>query len=84
MTTEPRYPIEGLQHEESVLYVPPNDPPALAGAVQRVLQDVALRARLQTQAREAAKLYTWDRIAAQTANVFQQALRATQYAPRTT
>ena len=26
VTTEPRYPIEGLTQDESVLYVPPNDP----------------------------------------------------------
>ncbi|HSD85284.1 MAG TPA: glycosyltransferase [Anaerolineae bacterium] len=72
VTTEPRYPIEGLKHEESVLYVPPNDPQALAAAVQRVLQDSVLREHLQSAVRQAAKLYTWDRIAAQTAEVFKQ------------
>ena len=37
VTTEPRYPIEGLRHEDSVLYVPPNDPQSLADAVKRLL-----------------------------------------------
>ena len=69
-TTVPRYPIEGLSHTESVLYVPPGDPQALADSVQRLLQDTALRTCLQTKTSEAAKLYTWDRIAAQTIAVF--------------
>jgi glycosyltransferase involved in cell wall biosynthesis len=84
VTTEPRYPIEGLKHEESVLYVRPNDPQALADAVQRVLADAALRARLQTKVNEAAKLYTWDRIAAQTLEVFEQVLRITHPASHAT
>ena len=82
VTTEPRYPIEGLKHEESVLYVPPGDPQALADAVKRILQDAALRTRLQTTVSEAAKLYTWDRIAAQTIEVFEQAVRTTHHATR--
>jgi glycosyltransferase involved in cell wall biosynthesis len=85
VTTEPRYPIEGLKHEESVLYVPPGNPQALAEAVRRVLQDVALRTRLQTGVSDAAKLYTWDRIATQTAEVFGNLLRTAPpgHAPRT-
>jgi glycosyltransferase involved in cell wall biosynthesis len=84
VTTEPRCPIEGLQHEASVLYAPPHDSQALAAAVARALQDAALHTRLQTGVTAAAKLYTWDRIAAQTANVFEQVLRTTHDAPRTT
>ncbi len=83
VTTEPRYPIEGLRHEDSILYVPPNDPQALANAVKCLLQDAALRARLQAGVSEAAKLYTWDRIAARTASVFEQTLRTAQHATRT-
>jgi glycosyltransferase involved in cell wall biosynthesis len=90
VTTGPRYPIEGLKHEESVLYVRPNNSQVLAEAVQRVLQDVELRMRLHAKASEAAKLYTWERIAAQTLGVYQQVLRTsakpprgTQYATRT-
>jgi glycosyltransferase involved in cell wall biosynthesis len=70
VTTEPRYPIEGLTPDQSVVYVPPNDPPALAQAIQRVLLAPELRARLAQGVCEAAKLYTWDRIAARTLEVF--------------
>jgi glycosyltransferase involved in cell wall biosynthesis len=83
VTTEPRYPIEGLKDEESILYVPPNDPRSLAVAIGRVLQDAALRACLQAGVSEAAKLYTWDRVAEQTVDVFVQVLRRTQQAART-
>ena len=72
VTTEPRYPIEGLTPDQSVLYVPPNDPPALAQAIERVLIDPTLRARLSDEVRQAAKLYTWDRIAAKTLEVFER------------
>jgi glycosyltransferase involved in cell wall biosynthesis len=74
VTTEPRYPIEGLTPEQSVLYVPPNDPPALAQAIERVLIDPALRSRLAQAVRQAAKLYAWDRIAAKTLDVFEHVL----------
>jgi glycosyltransferase involved in cell wall biosynthesis len=70
VTTQPRYPIEGLKHEESALYVPPNDPWALAEAIGRVLENDALRACLENKVGETAKLYSWDRIAAQTAEVY--------------
>jgi glycosyltransferase involved in cell wall biosynthesis len=77
VTTEPRYPIEGLQHEASVLYVRPNDPQSLAKAARRVLQDRLLRTRLQSNVSQAAKLYTWDQIAAQTLKVFEEVLSQT-------
>ena len=74
VTTEPRYPIEGLTPEQSVLYVPPNDPPALARAIERVLTDPVLRTRLSNAVRQAARLYAWDRIAAKTLEVFEHVL----------
>jgi glycosyltransferase involved in cell wall biosynthesis len=70
VTTEPRYPIEGLTPDQSVLYVPPNDPPALAQAIERLLIDPTLRSRLAGEVRQAAKLYAWDRIAEKTLAVF--------------
>ncbi len=84
VTTEPRYPIEGLKDGESILYVPPGDPQLLAAAVERVLQDAALHARLQTGVSEAAKLYTWDCIAGQTVTVFEKVLNTTYHAARAT
>jgi glycosyltransferase involved in cell wall biosynthesis len=82
VTTEPRYPIEGLKQSESALFVAPNDPQSLANAVQQVVQNEALRTRLQSGVRDAAQLYTWDRIATQTVEIFERALRNTSYAPR--
>ena len=75
VTTEPRYPIEGLKQNESAVFVAPNDPRSLAIAVQQVLQNKALRTRLQAGVSDAARLYTWDRIATQTAEVFDHVLR---------
>ncbi len=74
VTTEPRYPIDGLRHSESVLFVPSNEAQALATAVKQVLLDDTLRTRLQTGASAAAQLYTWDRIAVQTIEVFESVL----------
>ena len=70
VTTTPRYPIAGLTPDQTVVYVPPNDPPALAQAIRRVLLDPELRSRLAQAARAAAQLYTWERIAAKTLEVF--------------
>ncbi len=83
VTTKPRYPIEGLKQNESALFVAPTDPQSLAHAVRQLLLDGALRARLECGATEAARSYTWDRIAAQTAEVFEHALRDPQSARRT-
>jgi glycosyltransferase involved in cell wall biosynthesis len=83
VTTEPRYPIGGMTNEEAVMYVPPGDPQALADAVQRVLIDEAWRARLQANISAVAELYTWDRIAAQTLEVFERASRDLQHATLT-
>lgn len=51
---------EVLTHEDNALLVPPGDPKALAGAIQRLLDDGALRARLATRAFEDAKGYSWE------------------------
>jgi glycosyltransferase involved in cell wall biosynthesis len=70
VTTQPALPITGLVHDESALFVPTNDPIALAQAVQQLITDRARRARLEAGAREAAQLFSWDRIAAQTLEVY--------------
>ncbi len=70
VTTTPAYPIDGLIQDQSAVFVRANDPIALAHALRQVLRDPTRRARLQQGASEAAKLYTWDRIAAQTVDVY--------------
>jgi glycosyltransferase involved in cell wall biosynthesis len=74
VTTTPQYPIAGLTHDQSALFVQPNDPILLANAIRQVLVDSDLRERLQRGASEAAKLYTWDRIAAQAIEVYRSVL----------
>jgi glycosyltransferase involved in cell wall biosynthesis len=72
VTTTPAYTVQGLIDTQSVLFVPPDDPMSLANAIERVLTDRVLRDQLERGAREAAKLYTWDRIAAQTIDVYEK------------
>ena len=52
---------EVLTHETNALLVPAGDARALAAAIQRLLADQALAARLAAAAFEAAEQYTWSR-----------------------
>ncbi len=52
---------EILSNEVNALLVPPGDPLALAGAIERLLRDSALSARLAARAFEDVKAYSWDR-----------------------
>lgn len=56
------------------LIVPAGDPPALADAVCRVLADPVLRRELSEKTAVAAQAFSWDRIAAQTAEVYRALL----------
>ena len=54
--------------------VPPDDPSALAGAIAELSADLGLRRRLGEGARELARAFTWDKIAAQTRAVYERLL----------
>jgi len=60
---------------ETGLLVPPDDPGALAGAIGRLLDDPALRARLGAAGRErVVRRFTWQVTAAGTAACYQAML----------
>jgi glycosyltransferase involved in cell wall biosynthesis len=60
---------------ETGLVVPPRDPAALRAAIDRLLGDPALRARLGAAAREHVRtLCDWGRITEQTIGVYRAAL----------
>ena len=53
------------------LLVPPGDPPALAAGLERVLSDTDLARRLGESARERAREFSWERVAAQLESVYE-------------
>jgi starch synthase len=57
------------------MLVPPGDPDALAAAIAELLADPDERRRLEERAAAAAAgPFSWDRIAAQTASLYEQVL----------
>ena len=61
------------------ILVPPRDPAAIAGAVRFLLDSHERRAAFGRAGRERAlSHYTWDRVAASTAAIYTQVLRAQQ------
>jgi glycosyltransferase involved in cell wall biosynthesis len=70
LTTQPRVPLPELVHGENVYLVPPDEPQALAGAIAELATAPELRHRLGTGARTLAQLFRWDRIAADTLDLY--------------
>jgi glycosyltransferase involved in cell wall biosynthesis len=73
VTTCPPVPLQELRDGENVLLVSPGDSYAVADGLRRIMGDAALRVRLEHGAAELAQMFTWDRIAAQTVKVLEQA-----------
>ncbi len=61
-----------VHHEVTGLLVPPNDPSAAATAIERLLGDADLRARLAKEGRLNAAKYDWNGIAEQYAAVYEE------------
>ncbi len=61
-----------LEHETNCVLIPPDDPRALAQAIQRVLASPELRAKIGAGAHALAQHFTWDRIAQQHLEFYQQ------------
>lgn len=72
ITTTPRVRVPELVDGESALLVAPDMPIDLADAIEHVMNDDALRARLQHGALALSRLFQWDHITAQTAQVFEK------------
>ncbi len=71
VTTAPARPIPELVHGQNVWLTPVDDPDALSDAIQRLADNPELRRRLGEGAMQLAQLFTWDKIAAQTAEFYQ-------------
>ncbi|MFQ5398419.1 MAG: glycosyltransferase family 4 protein [Anaerolineae bacterium] len=74
ITTQPAVPAPELRHGGNVYCVPANDVGALAGAIRAVAADHTLRAGLGEGAAQVAGAFSWDKIAAQTADFFHELL----------
>lgn len=70
VSTHSHVPLPELRDGENVLLVPADDAAALAAAVARLAADPALRRRLGDGAAELSRRFAWDRIAADTADLF--------------
>lgn len=70
ITTTPHMPLPQCKDGADLLYVPPDNPAALAAAILRVLREPALATRLRAGAQAASAHFGWPEIARDTAAVF--------------
>ncbi len=70
VTTTPQTPTPELKSGENILLVPPDDPSALAQAIRQLESDPALAARLGQNAALLSREFSWEGIAARTAEFF--------------
>lgn len=75
VTTHPKRPTPAIQESDALLLVPPDDPPALSDALQRLYADRALAETLGTAARQFSRHFSWPRIAEHTLAVYAEACR---------
>lgn len=74
VTTTPAVPYPDLVDGETVLLAPPDDVAGLTAAVERVLDDPALAARLGRGAARLAQRFRWEDIAIATLRAYHDAL----------
>ena len=67
-------PTPALAHGQTVWLTPPGDVVALAQAVRQLAADQELRQKLGAGAAQAARSFSWEEIAAQTAVFFEHVL----------
>jgi glycosyltransferase involved in cell wall biosynthesis len=73
-----------VRDEQTGLVVPPGDSGALAGAIDTLLADVALRTRLGAAAREAVAAYTYEAMAEAFDRALATAIKPSPTGPRNT
>jgi D-inositol-3-phosphate glycosyltransferase len=72
ISTQPPRPNRALRNGENILLVPADDASAAAGAAERLISGPDLRSRLAHGAKELAQSFTWERIAAETAQLYSE------------
>jgi len=75
VTSQPQVAAPEFRDGETMLLAPARDPGALASAVERLARDPALRRRLGMAAGALAQEFTWERIAARTAEFYAEVLK---------
>lgn len=70
VTTRPRIQLPELVDDENCVIVPPEDAGALSAGMRRVMIEPGLRDRLESGAQTLSRQFTWDKIAARTADVY--------------
>ena len=70
VTTHPQVPTPELEADSDLLLVPARDPGAAAAAVMRIAEDADLAANLRANARQAARQFSWDVIAARHLEIY--------------
>ena len=70
VTTYPQAPTPELTPDSDLLLVPPRDPAATAAAVARIAEDARLAVSLRANARQSARQFRWDVIAARHLEIY--------------
>lgn len=70
ITTAPKRPEAGLHHGENAWLIQPNSSLELAQAIGQLAADAALRERLSVAARGWADSFRWERVAAETQQLY--------------
>ena len=74
VTTTPRIEIPLFNHRRNMLFVPPDDAPALAETLRTFRHDAELRQRLCLEAENLSHLFNWTQIASHHLNFFRRIL----------
>lgn len=74
ITTQPALPTPELIHGDNVHFVAPEDSVALAQAIRRLAEDADYRQRLSEGALRISHMFSWEKIAAQTADFYRSLL----------